>query len=203
MGRGPRLGGKAETKSNQIYFPRQSPSGLFCFPATPHTHTHTCIFDLIMPLFVAVMKTGIPGGGGGLGAWGVHHSIKTGFLSFLHAPPTASPRLCIRIHVALWPHTIDPCFLIAPPGGKQYPSAVWLPPIKKWSKCVLSRKTGFYGYLFVCLFVLQGFVYYLVLFFFFFSKIQFYPLTPPQYSSISGQSNIVYLCVFIEMLVFI
>lgn len=93
---------------------------------------------------------------------------RLAFSHFFMPPPTASPRLCIRIHVALWPHTIDPCFLIAPPGGKQYPSAVWLPPIKKWSKCVLSRKTGFYGYLFVCLFVLQGFVYYLVLFFSFF-----------------------------------
>lgn len=205
-------GGKAETRSNQLYFSPPISIWAALSPSAPHIPTNTCIFDLIMPLSVAVMTNKDTGESGREG--GRRHNLSVFVTPWREtalpppqtnsSPPAASLQLCIRIHVALWPHTIDLCFLIAPPGRKQYPSAVWLPPIKKRSKCVLSRKTGFYGYLFVGWFVLWGFVYCLVFSLFFFLEDTVLPphttsvliqLWPVQHSS--------FMFFFIEMLIFI
>lgn len=123
FGEGAKILEKGEGKADQTnYFPSLSPSGLFCLHPT---------FDLLMLLFVGVMKT----------EWGGSVCSTTFFrssqskLSFscffiCHDPPPPLPTttttttllaplflwFLFGIHVALWPHTIDLYFLIVPPG---------------------------------------------------------------------------------------
>lgn len=103
-GEGAEVGG-AKLKPNQtnFIFPASLHLGCFVFPPTPHTHTHTCIFDLIMPLFVAVMKTGIRGGGMGCSTPSLRSSLRQDWLSLISScPPSPLLRLRDFVFVFMW-----------------------------------------------------------------------------------------------------